>query len=176
MGCPLFGQNILAGRKDHGPYIFFANAAKKLGNRSIFRYYAFGMPFTSVSGKDNIKTSLKREFDPDGINTMSISSGTTLLFGDQSVLFETDKAKHALMRRLAGQSMSPAELRKAVPRIQATAENVIDTYLIDTCKHASFERTLYMPSAKKLSHPFLTSCHRGDFFSIRFLQSTMTNP
>lgn len=90
------------------------------------------MPFTSVSGKDNIKASLKREFDPDGINTMSVSSGTTLLFGDQSVLFETDKAKHALMRRLAGQSMSPAELRKAVPRIQATAENVIDTYLIDT--------------------------------------------
>lgn len=111
------------------------------------------MPFTSVSGKDNIKASLKREFDPDGINTMSVSSGTTLLFGDQSVLFETDKAKHALMRRLAGQSMSPAELRKAVPRIQATAENVIDTYLIDICKDASFERTLYMPSAKKNVSP-----------------------
>lgn len=131
MGCPLFGNNIMAGSKEHGPYVFFANAAKKLGNPSIFRYYAFGMPFVSVSGKDNIKSALKHEFDPDGINTMLVSSGYKLVFGDESIIYQNDKTKHALLRRLAGQAMTPAAVRKAVPTMQATAEEVIDKQLIN---------------------------------------------
>ena len=124
----------MAGSKEHGPYVFFANVAKKLGNPSIFRYYAFGMPFVSVSGKDNIKSALKHEFDPDGINTMAVSSGFKLVFGDESILYQNDKTKHALLRRLAGQAMTPAAVRKAVPRMQATAEEVIDKHLINACE------------------------------------------
>ena len=130
MGCPLFGHNILAGSKHHGPYVFFANAAKKLGNPKIFRYFAFGFPFVSVSGKDNIKATLKGEFDPDGINTMTVSEGMSLVFGTESILYQNDKKKHALLRRLAGQAMTPVALRKAVPTIQATAEEVIAKYLL----------------------------------------------
>lgn len=127
----------MAGSKDHGPYVFFANAAKKLGNPSIFRYYAFGMPFVSVSGKDNIKSALKHEFDPDGINTMTVSSGFKLVFGDESILYQNDKAKHALLRRLAGQAMTPAAVRKAVPRMQTTAEEVIDKCLVKASQDGS---------------------------------------
>jgi cytochrome P450 len=131
MGCPLFGHNIMAGSKHHGPFVFFANAAKTLGNPKIFRYFAFGMPFVSVSGKDNIKATLKGEFDPDGINTMSVSEGMSLVFGTESILYQNDKTKHALLRRLAGQAMTPVALRKAVPTIQATAEEVIDKYFLN---------------------------------------------
>jgi len=137
MGCPLFGHNIMAGSKDYGPYVFFVNAAKKLGNPKIYRYFALGLPFVSVSGKDNIKATLKREFDPDGINTMSVSEGMTAVFGEESILYQNDKAKHALLRRLAGQAMTPVAIRKAVPSIQATAEEVIDKYLIDPCRDES---------------------------------------
>jgi len=137
MGCPLFGHNILAGSKHHGPYVFFANAAKKLGNPKIFRYFAFGFPFVSVSGKDNIKATLKGEFDPDGINTMSVSEGMSLVFGKESILYQNDKKKHALLRRLAGQAMTPVALRKAVPTIQATAEKLIDKYFLNAGSESS---------------------------------------
>ena len=50
-GCPFLGNNVMAGSTEYGPSVFFNNARKKLGNPSIFKAFAFGLPMVSVSGK-----------------------------------------------------------------------------------------------------------------------------
>eukprot|EP00562_Extubocellulus_spinifer_P024522 CAMPEP_0178675566 /NCGR_PEP_ID=MMETSP0698-20121128/35451_1 /TAXON_ID=265572 /ORGANISM="Extubocellulus spinifer, Strain CCMP396" /LENGTH=555 /DNA_ID=CAMNT_0020319747 /DNA_START=93 /DNA_END=1760 /DNA_ORIENTATION=+ len=128
-GCPLFGSNLLAGSEDYGPNVFFDRRRKRLGNPTLFKFYAFGAPAVSVSGGDAIKVALKDEFQPDGINTMMVSDNFSQLFGKESILYESDKDKHGMLRRLVGAAMSPAAITTAIPSIQAAANNQIDRIL-----------------------------------------------
>jgi len=131
LGCPLFGQpNLFGGTPKDGPFAAMKAISRKLGSPSIFRMYTFGMPVTAVSGLDNVKTTLKREFEDDGINTMLYGDNWSELFGGESILYEGDKKKHSLLRRLVGGAMSPEAIRAAVPAIQAVAERQVDTAIL----------------------------------------------
>eukprot|EP00567_Pseudictyota_dubia_P002363 CAMPEP_0197464174 /NCGR_PEP_ID=MMETSP1175-20131217/63792_1 /TAXON_ID=1003142 /ORGANISM="Triceratium dubium, Strain CCMP147" /LENGTH=544 /DNA_ID=CAMNT_0043000119 /DNA_START=227 /DNA_END=1861 /DNA_ORIENTATION=+ len=130
LGCPLLGQiDAFSGSKEHGPFAGIAKVAAKLGNPKLFRMYTYGFPITSVSGLNNIKTALSREFEDDGINTMLLNDNWSDLFGGESVLYEGDKKKHASLRRLVGSAMSPSAIGTAVPAIQAVAERQVDSML-----------------------------------------------
>ena len=65
-GCPFLGSNIMAGSTEYGPTVFFNNARKKLGNPSIFKSFAFGLPMVSVSGKETSRVSLRTSSVPRG--------------------------------------------------------------------------------------------------------------
>ena len=131
-GCPFLGSNIMSGDKEYGMWSYFARTAKKLGNPRLFKFFTFGIPCVSVSGIDNIRAALKHEFEPDGINTMLVSDNMAVVFGEESLLYEGDKAKHARLRRLAGMAMSPSAIRAAVPTIQDAAERKMDAVLSST--------------------------------------------
>jgi pentalenene oxygenase len=121
-GCPFLGSNILAGSTEYGPNEFFNKARKRLGNPSIYKFFAFGAPMVSISGQDNIKGVLEDEFSPTGVNTMMVSKNLGALFGFESLLYEKDKMKHASLRRLVGSAMSPNAIAAAIPSIQAAAD------------------------------------------------------
>lgn len=130
MGCPLFGSNVMAGSRDYGPYVFFSSKTfQKYKNPALIKFYAFGMPSVSVTGSDNIKAILKDEFDPNGVNTELVGDAFQQVFGDESVLYEGDKAKHGMLRRLVGSAMTPAAITSAVPAIQQAANNQVDYML-----------------------------------------------
>lgn len=46
-------------------------------------------------------------------------------------MFESDKDKHAFLRKLVGSAMTPQALKKALPTIQQTASDVIQRELVD---------------------------------------------
>lgn len=129
LGCPFFGKNVMAGSTEYGPTVFFNNARKKLGNPSIFKSFAFGLPMVSVSGKENIKSVLKDEFSPTGVNTMMVSDNLGSIFGFESLLYEKNKMEHASLRRLVGSAMSPTSIEAAVPSIQAAADTQMEKIL-----------------------------------------------
>lgn len=135
LGCPFFGNNIMAGTREYGPYVFFDRANTKLNNPSLFKLYAFGMPMVSVRGSDNIKTVLKDEFDPNGVNTELVGESYTQVFGNQSIIYESDGKTHGFLRRLVGAAMTPAAVANAIPAIQKAANERIDIMLSkDTVK------------------------------------------
>jgi cytochrome P450 len=109
--------------------VFYDEASKKLHNPNLFKFYAFGMPMVSIRGRERIKKILEKEFDPEGVNTLVVSKPFALLFGDESVLYEKDKAKHGLMRRLGGAAMTPTAIAQAVPAIQSAADHQVDVML-----------------------------------------------
>jgi len=130
MGCPLFGKTTLfAGTKEQGPFAAFAKIASKLGNPKIFQTYMFGNRITSVSGLDNVRTALRREFEEDGINTVTVNDNFDEFFGGESILYEGDKKTHTFLRRLVGGAMSPSAISAAVPAIQAVADRQVDSIL-----------------------------------------------
>ena len=128
-GCPFLGSNVMAGSTEYGPSAFFNNARKKLGNPSIFKAFAFGLPMVSVSGKENLKSVLKDEFSPTGVNTMMVSDNLGSIFGFESLLYEKDKMEHASLRRLVGSAMSPTSIAAAIPSIQAAADAQMEKIL-----------------------------------------------
>lgn len=70
---------------------FFDRANTKLNNP------AFGMPTGSVRGSDNIKTVLKDKFDPNGVNTELVGESYTQVFGNQSIIYESDRETHCFL-------------------------------------------------------------------------------
>jgi len=133
LGCPFLGHpNMFAGSKEHGPFAAVAKVAATLGNASIFRMYLpAGNSLTSVSGRNNIRTVLRREFEDDGINTMMINDNYANYIGGESILYEGDKKTHTMLRRLVGAAMSQPAVSAAVPAIQAVAQQQVDTMLKD---------------------------------------------
>lgn len=80
----------------------------------------------SVRGSDNIKTVLNDEFDPNGVNTELVGESYTQVFGNQSIIYESDGKTHGFLRRLVGAAMTPAAVANAVPAIQKAANEQID--------------------------------------------------
>ena len=58
-----------------------------------------------------------------------VGDGFKRVFGNKSILYETDKSTHSLLRKLVGTSMTPTELSRAVPSIQAAANSQVDKML-----------------------------------------------
>lgn len=126
-GCPLFGKPFFRGDKKYGAGAFYRDIAASLGNPGVWKYYFMGKPFAVVSGGDNLKTVLNMEFD-----TLT-SSGAEVMEGGllpmKSILFEPDKSRHAFLRRLVGQSLTPARVSDAVPVLQEAADVAVDKML-----------------------------------------------
>jgi len=129
LGCPFLGSNVMSGTREYGPYVFFERARQSFQNPSLLKLYAFGMPMVSVTGSDNIQTILKDEFDPEGVNTEMLGDSYTQVFGDNSILYESDKTTHGFLRRLVGAAMTPTAVTNAVPAIQQAANDQVDEML-----------------------------------------------
>jgi cytochrome P450 len=131
-GCPFLGINLFdSGTKHYGPFYKPWQLGQKYGK--IWRAYFAGYPLISVSGADNIKSFLKNEFKGKGVGvgTKMIAGEHNLgeLFGDKALLYENDAAKHARLRKLAGDAMSPVAIAAALPSIQELANQQVDRVL-----------------------------------------------
>ena len=51
------------------------------------------------------------------------------MFGEESILYENDSAKHSLLRKLAGSAMTPAAIGEALPMIKEVANDQIGKML-----------------------------------------------
>ena len=128
-GCPFIGVNFYGGTKSYGPFAGLAKLSKQFGN--VFKLYSFSLPIVSVTGMDNIKSLLKNEFKSgDGLGTymMGVENGGPM-FGEESILYENDSAKHSLLRKLAGSAMTPAAIGEALPMIEEAASDQIGNML-----------------------------------------------
>jgi cytochrome P450 len=125
MGCPLFGHGIkdLKGTKKFGQADFMYKLVKRFPNSRLIRYYALGTPYVVLADGKNIKELLNTEFEDDGVATFVPKSK---ILGDESILTESDKKKHSRLRRLIGQSMTPAAVSKSIPTLKNAAEKQIE--------------------------------------------------
>ncbi|KAL3924552.1 MAG: hypothetical protein SGILL_000977 [Bacillariaceae sp.] len=76
-----------------------------------------------------IRSILKTEFRDDGVGTLDMQKNCPNfleIFGSKSVLYENDKARHMMLRRLVGGAMSPDALVQSVPAIERAANSQID--------------------------------------------------
>lgn len=129
-GCPFLGYDLFSGSKEYGPIAGLHKLCQKMAGSDIFKTYTFGMPIVSVSGVDNIKSLLKYEFRPDGVNTYLMGKDNLgPIFGEEALLYENNAEKHGMVRRLVGSAMTPASIGAAIPSIQEAACVHIDTIL-----------------------------------------------
>lgn len=136
LGCPFFGNNILAGSKEKGPEYFYREASEHLGHPRLWKFYFFGVPVASVSGAELVQDLLSREFSTLRVMPEMYGYGDTkkkkhkpAIFGTNNLMFERDKDKHAVLRQLVGSGLTPSALRQALPTIQKLAEDCIDQML-----------------------------------------------
>lgn len=129
LGCPFAGSAFFWGSKDYGVGAFYLRQAKKLadGGRSIWKYYFAGRPFVIVTGAKRLKALLGTEFDPAGIETVG-RDGASLL-GNDSLLIEKNRERHAFLRKLVGQTMTPTAIGKSFPSLQQAAEEQAERML-----------------------------------------------
>jgi cytochrome P450 len=120
-GCPFIGFNPMEGSHSYGPGVLFTRAFKKLGRPKLFKFYGFGRPFVSVTGKEAIQSITKNEFQDVSTIDMAAFPNSVDLFGNRSILYEHDKDKHSMLRRLVGVSMRPQALEQALPAIEKAA-------------------------------------------------------
>jgi len=127
-GCPLAGINVFKSTASYGPGIVLAKLADKLNNPKLMKFFALGMPFVSVSGKDTIRNVVTANEFGGGVTTSVEGFPAAIdLFGDKSILYVNDKEKHSFLRKLVGVSMSPAALADAVPTIEKSAMKAIES-------------------------------------------------
>ena len=140
LGCPLFGNQIFVGSKTFGTGYFWHRTARALGNPRVWMVYFLGRPGAVISGGDSIKKLLGTEFDPDGVQTGVQPSG---ILNEHSLLAETDRRKHADMRRLVGAAMTPAAVAAAVPNLRAAADRQVELMLTNGQANAEEACTAY---------------------------------
>lgn len=126
LGCPFFGNNILAGSKKKGSEYFYSEASARLGHPNIWRFYFMGYPVISVSGSKNVNTILQSK----NFNIMGWSGDEkakkkrkkATLYSSNSVMFEHDREKHQYLRHLLGPAFTPQSVRKGINAIVLAAE------------------------------------------------------
>jgi cytochrome P450 len=128
LGCPFVG-NIEAftamGDTKTGPGVFFRKQSRLSSNPRIFKFAMLGKPAVILAGMANVKKVFNKEFKL--VKTGIISDGFSNIFGGKSLLFETDPERHAFLRRLVGQSMTPEQISIAMPALITSASQQIDT-------------------------------------------------
>mmetsp|Transcript_4250 Transcript_4250/g.12208 ORF Transcript_4250/g.12208 Transcript_4250/m.12208 type:complete len:579 (-) Transcript_4250:143-1879(-) len=152
LGCPFFGNNVLAGSKEKGPEYFYSETSAKLGHPSTWRFYFMGFPITSVSGSKNVNSVLKgKKFDvlsitPDPTSKKKKKKKREVLFSSDSVLFENDRKKHQFLRRLMGKAFTTSAIQDATAKIVEIATEQLDTVkdggtveVEEACQHFSLD-------------------------------------
>lgn len=121
LGCPWFGNNVLAGNQQQGANIFFRERSRRLGDPRVWMYYFRGKPTTSITGIDLI----------EGVNNMEFTHTQTIPNPDMpGLVSEKNRDEHSMMRHLVGQSMNEEALMEAVSTIQKTAQQSIENYVV----------------------------------------------
>jgi cytochrome P450 len=135
LGCPFFGSDsFLSGNKKDGPGFFFKQASARAGHPSLFKFYFLGTPVVSVSGAKQYQQISFLEFSHIEALSPTYNDGQVdesqdvpNVFGNDSILFERNKEKHALLRRLVGGGMTAAAVKDAYPSVQQIAQERIET-------------------------------------------------
>jgi cytochrome P450 len=152
LGCPWLGSNILAGSQRRGPEYFYRQESARLGDPRVWKSYFLGSPYVVVSGKEWVQQVNNLEFsqttslaapkltttsEDDKENGMvnkrklvPKKNTKPVVFGRNNLMFESNKDKHAFLRKLVGSAMTPQALKKALPTIQQTALDVIEREVV----------------------------------------------
>lgn len=135
LGCPFFGNNILAGSTKEGPELFYSQASKRLGHPSIWRFYFMGSPVISVTGSKNVNNVLQnKKFnivpiagpDDDTKDRVQERRKQNALYSSNSVMFEKDTERHLFLRHLVGAAFLPNVVKKGMDTIvQAAKEQIV---------------------------------------------------
>lgn len=132
LGCPFFGNNILAGSTTKGPEFFYSQTSARLGHPSIWRFYFMGIPIISVSGSKNVNDVLQnKKFNISSMGQSDDNIGgkgkekRNDLYSSNSVMFETDKERHLFLRHLIGAAFSPNAVKQGIGKIVQAAEEQI---------------------------------------------------
>lgn len=121
-GCPLWGSQVLVGSRDSGAASFWYRAAKRLGNPRVFRFFFMGRPGVCISGGERIKSLMNTEFEEDGVYVPVVNTEYT----GPSLLGEQNGKKHAYLRKLVGQALTPAAVKRAVPNLYQASQKQVD--------------------------------------------------
>mmetsp|Transcript_33415 Transcript_33415/g.73281 ORF Transcript_33415/g.73281 Transcript_33415/m.73281 type:complete len:613 (-) Transcript_33415:125-1963(-) len=130
LGCPFLGQPFFQSSKSFGAGSWYRDTAQKLGNPRVWKYYFLGKPLAVISGGDELKAVLNQEFD--GVTSSGSEIMDSGLMPMDSLLFEGDKSRHSFLRRLVGQSLTPARVSDAVPVLQVAADEAVRKMLDST--------------------------------------------
>jgi len=137
LGCPLFGNNILAGSQKKGPEYFYSETSASLGNPSIWRFYFMGTPVVSISGSENINAVMRNnKFNyvrPNNSTTSTSGSKSQeakkkkrpQLFSSNNVMFEGNRDRHQFLRRLVGAAFKPQAVQDGIANIVQAANQQI---------------------------------------------------
>jgi cytochrome P450 len=128
-GCPLMGSNLYAGSSSYGIGVMFTKLFQRMGRPQLFRFYSFGTPMVSVTGKDAIQSVLKTEFRENGVGTLDFSKNFPNMMevlGNKGVIYENDRDRHLFLRRLVGGAMSSSAVTSSVPALAQAANLQID--------------------------------------------------
>jgi retinoid hydroxylase len=134
--CPWIGTNFLAGSETLGPEFVQRRASKRLGDPRVWRLYFLGQPIAMFSGKQLVQQINNMEFTITGADVPKEKKKTTSpqIFGNNNLMFETNKERHGFLRQLVGSAMTPLALKGALPTIQQTAENVLERLVMQPMK------------------------------------------
>ena len=138
LGCPWLGNNILAGSKKKGPEYFYREASKRIGDPRVWMFYFLGSPVVAISDPSLIQKINSMEFKATEALSFTYKEqkgweeekDKPAVFGNNNVMFERNEKKHSYLRKLVGSAMMPSALKAAIPTIQETAENTIQTELL----------------------------------------------
>lgn len=126
-GCPFIGNLAFFNNNsspETGPGDFFRNQASTVKNPAIFKYMFLSKPIVMISGMKNIKSTFSAEFKT--IRSGPVVKNFLKLFGKSSLAFVRDAEKHAYLRRLIGQAMTPNAIDKVLPVLVKGANDQID--------------------------------------------------
>mmetsp|Transcript_5272 Transcript_5272/g.6775 ORF Transcript_5272/g.6775 Transcript_5272/m.6775 type:complete len:572 (+) Transcript_5272:179-1894(+) len=134
LGCPFFGNNILAGSRKKGPEYFYSEASAKLGHPRIWRFYFMGQSIISVSGSDNVNAILQtKKFNIASFESYASNSKKgekkkkkpKALFSSNSLMFEKDRKRHQFLRHLVGAAFTPHAVEQGMTNIVQAANQQI---------------------------------------------------
>jgi len=133
LGCPFFGSDgFLSGNKKDGPGCFFPQQSAREGHANIVKFYFMGAPVASVSGAKLVNQLTRAEFSQTEALSPTYNDGNAekevpSVFGNDNLLFERNKDKHAFLRRLVGAGMTAKSVALAFPIIKELTHNRIHT-------------------------------------------------
>jgi cytochrome P450 len=118
----MFQDNPREYSPDFGPGYFFYRRSKQLKHSRIWKYMTKDKATVIVSGAQLSKEMTNMEFTSIQSNVVPFSSSVV---GTHSLRMADDRKEHALLRKLAGAGMTPANVANMIPSIQKAAEIIL---------------------------------------------------
>ena len=148
LGCPFLGSDsFLSGNEKDGPGCFFRQGSRAAGDPGLYKFYFFGGPVASVSGKELVTQVTNLEFSHlealsptynDGAKTKDDDAtaataasieATPSVFGNDNLMFERNRNQHAFLRRIMQAGMSAGAMQEAFPIVHDIAQERIQSLL-----------------------------------------------